>query len=154
VVNQFLAAVLVGLSVSTTRIVLSFGGANLSCENGDNGGCVKPSLREILANSHVVVVAIAVLLLWSLDSGIHALGSPLLHAAGFLFSAIAILDIPYGSSTFSLADRLMLADTLSSLFYAFICFATAWLLSRWVYGVGPLCSLRNYRTRLARGKHD
>ena len=115
---------------------------------------MKPSLREILANSHIPAVAIAVLLLWSLNSGIQALESPLLRAAGFLFTAVAILDIPYVSSTFTSADRFMLTTTLSFLSYAFINLAAAWLLSRWVYGVGPLCSLKSYRTRLARREHD
>jgi hypothetical protein len=116
-----------------------------------NGECVRPPLREILANSHIPAVAIAVLLLWSLSWGFQALWSPLLRAAGFLFTAVAILDIPYFS--FTTADRLMLTTTFLFLFNAFISLAAAWLLSRWVYGMGPLRSLSKYRTRLARRNH-
>jgi hypothetical protein len=118
-----------------------------------DGGCVKPSLHEILASSHIPAVAIAVLLLWSLDWGFQALWSPLLRAAGFVFTAVAILDIPYFSSTFTLSDRSMLTTTLSFLFNALISLAAAWLLSRWVYGMGPLRSLNKYRTRLAGRNH-
>lgn len=113
---------------------------------------MKRSLREILADSHIAAVATAVLLLWSLYSGFHALWSPLWRAATFLFTAVAILGIPYrGPAT--IEDRLMLTTTSVFLFSALISFAAAWLLSRWVYGVGPLRSLSKHRTRLARRNH-
>jgi len=115
--------------------------------------CVKRSLREILADSHVAAVATAVLFLWSLYWGFHALWSPLRRAANFLFTAVAILNIPYFSPTLTGADRWMLTMTLFFLFNALVSFAAAWLLSRWVYGMGPLCSLSKYRTRLARRNH-
>jgi hypothetical protein len=118
-----------------------------------NGDCVKPSLREILANSHIPAVAIAVLLLWSLNWGFQALWSPLLRVGDFLFIAVAILKIPYFSPTLTGADLFMLTTTLLFLFNALISFAAAWLLARWVYGVGPLRSLSKYRTRLARRNH-
>jgi hypothetical protein len=114
---------------------------------------VKTSLREILADSYVSAVAIGVLLYWSLYWGFTALWNPLARAASFLFTAVAILDIPYFSSAFTSADRLRLTTTLTFLFNAFVCFAAAWLLSRWVYGTGPLRSLSKCRTRLARRNH-
>lgn len=118
-----------------------------------NGERVKPSLREILADSHISAVAIAVLLVWSLDAVFRALWGPLSRAASFLFTAVAILDIPYFSRTPTLADRAMLITTFSYLFSAFINIAAAWVLSRWVYGVGPLRSLSKYRTKLPRRNH-
>jgi hypothetical protein len=114
---------------------------------------VKPSLKQILADYHVSAVAIAVLIYWSLYWGFSALWGPLGRAASFLFTAVAILDIPYGSSTFTTADRLMLTTTLAFLFNALVCLAAACLLSRWVYGAGPLRSLSKCRTRLARRNH-
>jgi hypothetical protein len=114
---------------------------------------VMRSVRETLADSHISAVAIAVLLLWSLDSGFRALWSPLARAANFLFTAVAILDIPYFSPTLNSEDREMLIFTLFYLFSAFVSFAAAWLLSRWVYGVGPLCSLSKCRTRISRRNH-
>jgi hypothetical protein len=112
---------------------------------------VKPSLKEILAEYQVSAVAIAVLLYWSFYWGFSALWSPLARAASFLFTAIAILDIPY--HYFTGADRLMLTTTLVFLFNAFVCLAAAWLLSRWVYGTGPLRSLSKCRTKLTGRNH-
>ena len=71
----------------------------------------------------------------------------------FLFLAVAILDIPYISSTLSPADRLDLVTTFSNLFFALFSLAAAWFLSLWVYGVGPLRGLSKYRTKLARSNH-
>ncbi|MGA1992053.1 MAG: hypothetical protein ABSH46_13455 [Bryobacteraceae bacterium] len=108
---------------------------------------MKHSLRRILADSHVSAVAIAVLLLWSLDSGFRAL-------AGFLITALAILGVPYFSIRLTVADRLLLVKTLLYLLDALISLAAAWLLSHWVYGVGPLRSLGGYGTRGTRRNHD
>jgi hypothetical protein len=118
-----------------------------------SGENVKPSLREILADSHVSAVAIAVLLFRSLDYAFWALWDLLSRAAGFLFKAVAILDIPYFSRTITTADSFTLFITFSYLFNSLVCLAAAGLLSRWVYGVGPLLSLSKYGTRLARRDH-
>ena len=115
-----------------------------------SGESVKLSLRKILADSHVSAVAIAVLLFRSLDSAFWALWGPLSRVVSFLFTAVAILDIPYFSYTLDLKDRFTLFFTFSYLFNSLVYLAAAGLLSRWVYGIGPLCSLSKYRTRLAR----
>lgn len=114
---------------------------------------MKLSLRGILADSHISAVAIAVLLFWSLDSLFWALWGPLSRAVGFLFTAVAILDIPYFSRTFTTVDHFMLFVTFSHLFNSFVGLASACLLSRWVYGVGPLRCLNKYGTRLTRRDH-
>ena len=108
---------------------------------------MKHSLRRILADSHVSAVAIAVLLLWSLDSGFRAL-------AVFLITAAAIRGVPYFSIRLTPADRLLLVKTLLYLLDALTSLAAAWLLSHWVYGVGPLRSLGRYGTRVTRRNHD
>jgi|SRR5207245_7308267 len=72
---------------------------------------MKHSLREMLAESHVSVVAIAVLVLWFFDLGFRALWGPLWRIVTFLFTAIAILDIPYVSPKLGVADRAMLFST-------------------------------------------
>ena len=115
---------------------------------------MKPTLREILAHSHIAAVAIAVLLIWSLDWGFRALWNPLLRVAGFLFNLIAIFGIPYSSPGVNIADRLILINTFSYLFAALTSLAAARLLSHWVYGVGPLHSLSAYRTRITRRNYD
>ena len=117
------------------------------------GETVKPSLREVLADSHVAAVAIAVLLLWSLDSAFRALWEPLYSALSFLVTAVLILDIPYISPALSLMNRWMWIISLAYLYGAITCFFAAWLLSRWVYGLGPLRSLSEYRSRIGRRTH-
>jgi hypothetical protein len=106
------------------------------------------SLREALAESHTGAVTITVFLVWSLDGAFRALWDPLFRAASFLFTAIAILDIPYFSPTVTVVDRLMFITTLSYLYSAIVSCSAAWLLSRWVYGVGPLRCLMSYRSKL------
>ncbi len=96
---------------------------------------MRPSLREILADSHIAAVTIAVLLLWTLDGTFRAPWGPLSSVAGFLFTAVAILDIPYFSPVLSRADRLLVITTLLYLSGAVISFSAAWLLSQWVFGV-------------------
>jgi hypothetical protein len=115
-----------------------------------NGESVRLSLREILADSHVAAVSIAVLLVWSLASGLLGISYPFWHAASFVFTSVAILDIANIPRTLTTIDPLNLIATFTYLFYAFVYLAAAWLLSRWVYGLGPLRSLSKARTTLAR----
>jgi len=114
---------------------------------------VRPSLRQVLADSHVGAVAIALLLLWSLDAAFSALWPPVSHAMGFVFTAIAILDIPYFSRTFTALDRLVLISTLAYLYGSVVSLSAAWLLSKWIYGVGPLRALMSFRSKLRRSNH-
>ena len=79
---------------------------------------MRPSLRRVLADSHVAAVAIAVLLLWSLDAAFSALWPPVSRALEFVFTGIAILDIPYLPRTFTVADWSMLIPTLVYLYQA------------------------------------
>jgi hypothetical protein len=118
-----------------------------------NGENVETSLRKALADSHVSAVAIAVLLLWSLDSAFWALWGPLSRASNFLFTAVAILDVPYLSHTLTGADRLLLFTTYSYLFSSFLSLASAAILSHWVYGKGPFRSLSEYHIRQVRRTH-
>jgi hypothetical protein len=121
-------------------------------ENVIEGKSVKPSLRKILADSHIPAVAITVLLLWSLNSGLKALLRPFLRAVDFLSTAVAIRGVPYAYPN-SIQDRVMVTGTLLYLFDAIVSLFAAWLLARWVYGMGPLRCLNQYRMRLARRNH-
>ena len=114
---------------------------------------MKPSLREMLANSYVAAVAIVALLIWSFDWVLDAFWDPILSAVSFLVTAVAVLGLPYIPPQFSFSQRGMLISTCFSLFNALTCLAAAWLLSRWVYGMGPLRSLRSYGQRLVRSNH-
>jgi hypothetical protein len=108
---------------------------------------VRPTLRGVLADSHMGEVSIAVLLLRALESGVKALQGPLFRFADFLVTAAAIRGIPYHSGTSILID---LAIPLVYLTEAMTAFVAAWLVSRWVYGVGPFRSLSKCRARLTR----
>ena len=112
----------------------------------------KRPLRDILVDSHVAVATIAVLLLWSMDGAFRALWPLLSRASQWLFTAIAILDIPYFSMT--IADRSMLLFSAWYFYGAIVSFSAAWILSRWVYGVGPLGNLVGYGNRPPRWRQD
>ena len=108
------------------------------------------SLREALAESHVAAVAIVVLLMTALDAVFQVIFSPLsVSIINFLFTAIAILGAP--SITF--ADPFLLTSAAIYLSGAIVSFLAAWLLSRWVFGTGPLGTLRSYRGKFTRGNH-
>lgn len=121
------------------------------------------SLREILADSHIAAVAIMVLLIWILHEGfqasVHAvplffvLYSLVKAAAYFLATAVAIRGMPASSHEMNYIGWFEMPFLFESLFTAIAYVCGAWLLSRWVYGVGPLRGLREHRTRLARRNH-
>lgn len=93
---------------------------------------INPRLRNILAESHISAVAIAVLLLWSISSvssAFLALGRPFMAVVDYLVSAVAILGIPF-SGPMTLADKVMLFITGEYLLSASISFAGACVLSR------------------------
>ena len=102
---------------------------------------MKGRLRKVLADSHVAAVTIAVLLMWMLDATFRGLWDPAYDLGAFVFTGIAIWDIPYIPPTLMVADRLMLITTGYFVYSAVVCFLAAWFLSRWVYGMGPLRSL-------------
>lgn len=114
---------------------------------------MEPSLRKVLIDSHVAVVAIAVLFFYSFFSvarAVFALWTPALEVVFFLATAIAIRGIPYTSRTLDPLTRLYLLTTFSNILFALAYLAAAWLLSCWVYGTGPLRSLGNYRNKFSR----
>ena len=114
---------------------------------------MKPRLRQVLAESDVAAVTIVLFLLWALDATCRGLWDPLYRAGAFIFTAIAILDIPYIPPSLDMGDRLMLIATGYFLYSAVACVLGASLLSRWVYGVGPIRALTACRGRLT-GRKD
>jgi hypothetical protein len=114
---------------------------------------VRPTLRAILADSHIAAVAIVVLLIWSVDSGVRAIGPPILSVFSFLVTMVAIRNIPYGFGIFSLGSLLSQVPAFTHFLDAVVSLSAAWVLSRWVYKVGPCRSLVECRARLARRSH-
>ena len=113
---------------------------------------MKFRLREVLAQSNVAAVTIAVLFLWALDNAFRALWGPVSRVGTFVYTAVAILGVPYFNPRLDWSDRTMLMMTLLHLSGAVVYLLAAWLLSRWVYGMGPLRSLSACRARFA-GRH-
>jgi len=114
---------------------------------------MKGRLRQVLADSHVAAVTVALLLLWSLDALVRGLWDPVYDLGAFTLTAIAIWDIPYISPRLTVADRLMLISTGYFVYCAIVCLLGAWLLSKWVYGTGPLRSLTVCGSRIIGRKH-
>lgn len=115
------------------------------------------SLRKVLIDSHVAAVTIAMLIFFSAVEAVFALWEPvsqvvsyLITAVAYLITAVAIRDIPSFPVTRSYVTSSMLPITFTILLLALANLAAAWLLSRWVYGVGPLRSLGNLRNKLLR----
>jgi hypothetical protein len=113
----------------------------------------KPSLRTMLVESDICHVAIAALLVRSFTTGIKVLGPPLTHAFGFVFTAIAIRDVPYYDLALSGEDRLELIGLIGNLIACITAAASAWTLSRWSYNVGPIRSLNQWANSLRRSFH-
>ena len=116
-----------------------------------NGASLKPSLRETLATSRIGAVAIAVLLFLTLDFVFNAFWTLLSPLEDYLVNATAfILGIPF-------SQHMLFASTLfESPYYlltALVTIAAASLLSRWLYGGGPIRVLRTYRALLNRRNH-
>jgi hypothetical protein len=109
---------------------------------------VKAPIRQVLGDSHIAAVAIAVLLLRSFELGVQHLGQPLILIAGFLIHVVATRAIPYGSFTFG--QWLMLIPAVVNFIGSFILVTAAWFLSRWVFGMGPFRSLTDCCAKLAR----
>jgi hypothetical protein len=114
---------------------------------------MRPTLRVVLADSHIAAVAIAVLLIWSLESGVRAVGPSILSAIGFLITAVAIRDNPTGFGSFSLSYWLSQIPTFIHFVDAVITLIAARVLSCWVYKMAPCQSLIECRIRLARRNH-
>jgi hypothetical protein len=111
------------------------------------------SLREILADSQIAAVAIVMLLFWSLGWAFQALWLAVSRPRVYLSTTVAVFNVPYFSPTITVENGFMLYRMLSYVCPAVLTLAAAWLLSRWVYGIGPLRTLVGYRSKL-NGRQD
>ena len=106
---------------------------------------MKLPFRQALTDSHISAVAIVILLVWSLEWTFQAVWEPFLRLAEFLITAVAIHDIPTIFPAPNFEERRIFLNACFYLFNALSTVAAAWLLSRWVYGTGPIRTLRSYR---------
>jgi hypothetical protein len=120
---------------------------------------VRPTLREVLADSHIAAVAVAVLLVWSIDWGSKALLSLLVLAFEISDSVLTIASMWWHDGVISFGsrdmffDQTLLVTAMKYLFWTVISVGAAWIMSRCVYGVGPLRTLITSRARVARRDH-
>jgi hypothetical protein len=111
---------------------------------------MKRSLREVLAQSHVASVTIAVLLLGFINTAFQTFWTLIAPALSVLATAIAIFGIPFISWTYT---RMSLITASTYVCSAAINFSAAWLLSRWIYRSGPFRSLIRYYDELIGRNH-
>ncbi len=111
---------------------------------------MKFSFREVLRGSHVAAVTIAVLMCWGIIAGLDALYRALAEPLWYPIKAVLILDLP--STNWELWRRYDLSVAAQFLFDALVYLAAAWLLTLWVYGAGPIASLRQCARRIPRRK--
>jgi len=111
---------------------------------------MRPSIRKILGDSHVAAVAVGVLIFLSVRWIAEVLPMPVADAVVFLASAVAVRGMPSESGA---SSRFILATDCLILLSALVNLAAAWLLSRWVYGEGPLQVQGSYPARF-RGRRN
>lgn len=120
---------------------------------------MQSSLRKVLIDSHVAAVTIAILIF-------SALGAALMALLGVFFAILYTLSTEANDwPGFAHLDRdnairyivtpvlSNLSTTLSILVEALACLFTAYLFSRWIYGMGPMRILSSYRNKLSRRTH-
>jgi hypothetical protein len=117
---------------------------------------MQSSLRKALIDSHVAAIAIAVMFVAVFSytaSALSALWKPALQVLDFLMTAVAIRGVPSMTLTSRYMTDYMFPVALAYLLLASTNLCGAWLLSRWVYGAGPLCALGQYKGKLSRNTH-
>src|SRR5713101_7942026 len=96
-----------------------------------------------LGCSHVSEVAIAVLLVNSIGLFLRGISRPLVSAADFLVTAIAIRGIPFSSPNSPFLDKFTMATTFSGLSGALAAILAASFLSLCCHKLGPIRVLAN-----------
>lgn len=97
------------------------------------------SLRKMLAASHVAAATIAILLFLSLE-GFYVAAFQAVRRVVF-FQLPTNYQSPNYRGQFELTDPWMWTVAIEGIVSAFAIIFSAWLLSRWIYGVNPLRSL-------------
>jgi len=114
---------------------------------------VRPSLRRVLAESHIAAIAIAVLLVASASWAFPILWNPASEGIGEWYeyaradyTDAAFFFRHYGFNTLWQSIPIFLPEAIAY-------FVAAWILSQLVYGVGPFRALIAHRERLTRNKN-
>ena len=119
---------------------------------------MKPSLRKVLTDSYVAIVAIAMLVFGSIACLCQLVWFPFSRVPNFLsdvfvfFPGVQYADVQYAYSR-DLESIFGLEPFLLFLGVAIVYLIAAWVLSLWVYGAGPVEALIACHASLRR-KHD
>jgi hypothetical protein len=124
------------------------------CDNAATDKPLKPSLKAVLAESHIAAVAIAVLLVWAIDKGLEGAFYPLMRfslwLADLAVTASVTGEIPYISTHLTVLDQLIWVPFIWEFLCGLMYFTAACVLSRWVFGGGPFQCLQEYGRQLRR----
>ena len=113
---------------------------------------MKPSLRQLLADSHVAAIAIAVLLVASASWAFPILWNPASKGIGEWYE-YARADYTDAAFFFRYIGFRTLWQSISFFLSGAIAhFAAAWILSHLVFGVGPFRALIAHRKKLMRNR--
>ena len=104
------------------------------------------SFRSAVLTSRTAAVAIALLTTWAIVNLVYALEGPAQQLLILTGTAIAIQDVPAPPSASEF--RIVLLQSSQSLLSALTEFGMAWIVSKAVYGAGPLTALRRAHKEL------
>jgi hypothetical protein len=108
-------------------------------------------IRKILADSQVGAIAAATLIIWSIYWACVAIPwavgisvDPIVSAATYIATAIAIRGLPASSSGSTLGENFELVIAAGFIFNALSSLLAAWLLTRWIYRADPFHALKTH----------
>lgn len=108
---------------------------------------MKPSLKTVLRESHVAIIAIAMLLGQGVMLLFQIAWIPIREAIAILIDAI---EYPYVGLIFKgiFSTQFICQVIYASFSLALPCFVVAWIVSRFVFSAGPFEALIAYRARI------
>lgn len=112
---------------------------------------MKRSVRQVLAETHIAAVAIALLLLWSFLTIFQQLFVRILGGIDYLTTIFVEHRFPSFDGSFG--DRTEPAVRIMLFSLALVDIGAACLLSRWVYSAGPVKSLIKSAAALSTERH-
>jgi len=115
---------------------------------------VKTLLRKVLADSYVAPIAFAILIARAIVEIVAALATPIrlmtVNPILFVIIWVSERELPSTSILGDRADLFLLIDSIPNLCRALAFAVAAWVLSRLIYGRGPVQSLRYVGTQFSR----
>ena len=118
---------------------------------------MRGKLRDVLRESHVGAITIALLLFLACDAlqmAVTFLWATVWPLVNPLIASHSQLNVVWSALAVSRMAWFALPNAISALLSAAAGLLGAWLVARWVYGTGPLHVLAGERTRFKRKTHD